>query len=107
MTLPETCEDVQETNTQTCEDGVWSDWTGGNGLYEACVEVRRCENPETEHNASVSRSRYADASVLSPDVCEEGLQTNVCSDGIWRGWSQDYIHEDCYAYGTFNPFRPT
>jgi hypothetical protein len=83
-----------EVQTRTCDNGAWSPWTG-QYLYESCdVEPPAgCEG--SPHGTIQSRTLYAESTAVFGSSCKSEVQTRVCNDGAWSGWTGSYSYLYC------------
>ena len=83
-----------ETQTRTCHEGTWSEWSG-TFSFDACTvaDARPCDG--TPHGGQDSRIRYRSASVPFGGTCTAETQVRTCSDGIWSAWSGSFTADPC------------
>jgi len=91
----ETC--PKQLQTRSCNDGVWTTWTGSTGAYvhEACETALPADCGGTAHGGVESRLRYKDGSVAFGGTCASEIQTRVCSNGTFSTWSGSYENYSC------------
>lgn len=84
----------EETQTRTCDDGNFSEWSG---TFEAATcEIRPAfACGESEHGASQNRTRYVDDIVPFGAPCSSELQMRSCYDGTWSEWNGGFVAESC------------
>lgn len=85
---------VSEEQTQVCNDGTWSAWSGSYS-FTTCSEEAAASCGATPHGGSDSRVRFESDSVGSDETCLSETQTRDCSDGSWSGWSGSYSALTC------------
>jgi hypothetical protein len=90
----ETC--VKETQTQTCNDGTWEDWTG-TYAFESCTVEEPADCVDGEHGDTKERTRFMAASVSFGETCQSEVQTQSCTNGIWSDWTGTYAEVACSA----------
>ncbi len=85
---------VSETQTRTCDNGVWGAW---NGTYknESCTVAEPASCDGVAHGGTESRIRYKAASVPNGSTCEQEEQTRTCNDGVWGTWTGTYTFLTC------------
>jgi hypothetical protein len=89
-TVSEPGEDcVEEIQTRTCNNGVWSDWVGeGEFAFTATycdpAGERRCNKPgggTLEHEEEYTYERFTTKTVPYNQECTKVTQTEACNDG--------------------------
>jgi plastocyanin len=97
----ETCIQISEAQTRTCENGRLGDWSG-TYLNENCSEadvipVTPGDCGQTRHGANEDRTRYMSATVPAGELCENvaEIQTRTCEDGTFGVWSGSYDNVAC------------
>lgn len=88
----EVCE--KETQTRTCNDGTWTEWTGSYA-YEACTVAMPAACGAIPHGGIETRQRYADYSVPFGGSCVSEIQTRVCTNGNFSNWTGSYEQTYC------------
>lgn len=90
----EACE--SETQTRSCGDGQWTDWSGtftaiscGPDGPPSCGQVAQ--------GTAESRIRYAESEVPFGAECVAESQTRVCTTGGFGPWTGTYTAEACRA----------
>jgi len=91
----ETC--PKQLQTRSCNDGVWTTWTGSTSAYvhETCETALPADCGGTAHGGVESRLRYKDGSVAFGSICVSEMQTRVCSNGTFSTWSGNYENYAC------------
>lgn len=91
-----TCQ--SETQTRTCKNHEFSEWTGtfthescgtnsGGGTGAACEGFA--------HGTVQSRTRYQSASVANGFTCQSETQERSCNNGTFGNWSGLFTHVGC------------
>jgi hypothetical protein len=88
----EACE--KETQSRTCDDGFWTEWTGSY-VYESCAVVPPAACGGVAHGTVESQQRYADFSVPFGSSCVSEIQTRVCTNGSFSSWTGSYQNTQC------------
>ncbi len=83
-----------ETQTRTCENGSWSDWSGGFGS-ETCSVAPAPQCTDGSGDGSDHRIRYASSSVPYGAECQSELQTRTCTADGWSEFSGTFTSESC------------
>jgi hypothetical protein len=85
-----------QTQTRSCRDGAWSDWSGD---FAADTCLMQGPEPEpcgtTPSGSSAARVRYRQNSVPFGERCVAEVQTRECDAGVWSPWSGGFEHEQC------------
>mmetsp|Transcript_44646 Transcript_44646/g.78505 ORF Transcript_44646/g.78505 Transcript_44646/m.78505 type:complete len:1022 (+) Transcript_44646:94-3159(+) len=82
---PAVCQ--SEVQSRTCNDGTWSIWSGSFSSANCTV---LCATGDTQ-----VQERYENATVMAPASCESELQTKLCTNAVWSGWSGSYGFTSC------------
>ena len=83
-----------ESQTRTCEDGVWSAWSG-TFTFEKCEVEGAPSCGDQPHGTEEQRKRYKDAEVPYGSSCEFETQTRSCSLGTWSEWTGSFTSDTC------------
>jgi hypothetical protein len=83
-----------EVQTQTCNNGVFSTWSGSFQNVE-CSVLPPLSCGTTSHNQLETRVRYANESVPFGSDCQSEVQTRLCSNGIFSDWSGTLQSTSC------------
>ncbi len=86
----------EETQTQTCNNGTWSAWTG-TFTFEGCMAAPPADCAGGTHGQTVERTRYLAAAAPSGGLCQQEVQSRSCTNGTWSNWTGNYTFEDCSA----------
>jgi hypothetical protein len=87
---------VSETQSRTCNNGDWTQWTGS---YTAqnCTVSNGATCDGKAHGSEETRKRYASASVPFGELCTAEEQRRVCHNGTWLAWTGDFTYDECSA----------
>ncbi len=88
----------KETQTRTCNNGIWSGWSGSY-IYSSCEVKDKDSCGDSPHGDQESRTYYKEDRVAYGELCESENQTKVCNDGIWSDWSGNYAYSSCVEDG--------
>jgi hypothetical protein len=87
-----------ETQTRSCHDGMFSDWTG-KYVEDTCSPLPPRACAETPHGEEDRRTRYEHAEVPYGGRCRVEEQVRTCHDGTWSAYSGSYAFERCVVAG--------
>jgi len=87
-----------ESQTRSCDNGVWGEWTG-TFVEESCMAETPLGCDGFPHDDIQTRLRYLAASALPGEDCESELQERVCTNGVWSEWSGAYTYPVCIVSG--------
>ena len=83
-----------ETQTRTCVEGEFGEWSGT--FTEENCRVEDYQNcGEVPHGGEESRTRYREASVPYGSECVFELQTRICDNGFFSEWTGTFTEESC------------
>lgn len=84
----------QQTQTNTCENGQWTGWSG-TYQYESCGVA--CDS-QYRSGQDKTVTLYREASVEAGGSCDARLSVQTCVDGAWvgDGGTDGYVHDSCY-----------
>lgn len=89
----------QETQARQCQNGTWSNWSGGFSELECFIEGEAPCNGKP-HGSNETRKRYEQSSVPFGGVCKDETQMRSCSNGVWSSWSgNNFSEEACRIEG--------
>jgi hypothetical protein len=83
-----------EEQSRLCTNGTFGDWSG-NYTFETCAPAGPAACGDQPHGATITRNRYATATVPYGSSCVVQLQTSSCSNGTWGAWSGNATFEVC------------
>lgn len=89
---------VDEQQSRTCENGVWSAWSGGYA-FDTCVVDGAAPCGAIAHGDSEDRIRYQEATVAATSSCIAETQSRECDNGVWQTWSGTYTEATCVVTG--------
>ena len=92
----QSCSSIQQTQTRTCNDGVWSAWSGTyQNLICTVQAASSCGN--IPHNGTESRIAYSINSVPYGQSCStyQQTQTRTCNNGVMSAWTGTYTNLTC------------
>lgn len=87
---------TSERQTQTCENGEFTAWTG-TYTYAMCNSLPAGSCDVTPNGASETRIMYASAAVPGPASCTSESQTRLCTDGAFDAWTGTFTEAACSA----------
>jgi hypothetical protein len=84
---------MEESQTRSCKDGAWSEWSGG-FTAESCEVATPASCDGKAHGSTETRQRYQSAEPAD-GACVSEMQTRTCEDGTWSSWTGSYTFESC------------
>jgi len=88
-----------ETQARTCEDGVWSAWSG-TFVEPACSPAAPLDCGATPHGGSETRTMYLEETVGLGGACLSEQQSRTCTNGVLGPWSGTYAFVSCTPLAT-------
>jgi hypothetical protein len=85
---------VSEQQVEMCSNGTWLPWTG-TYTQDGCTVSDPIDCDGGAHGTSQMRTRYSAANVPNGQTCQSEIQTRLCTNGTWSGWSGSYTQVDC------------
>ena len=83
----------KESQTRTCTDGTWGEWSGSFTFETCATDEQSCG--DTPSGETEERLRYESATVQPGETCEPETQTRTCDDGEWSEWTGTLSVENC------------
>ncbi len=90
-----------EIQRQTCNNGVWGEWSGSY-TFASCAVTPGLNCGSTLHGTSQSRKRYRTASVAYGSSCQAETQTRTCTNGSFSTWTGTYTYDTCTVAAPIN-----
>jgi len=98
-TVPAGSQCVSQTQTRTCNNGVWGNWSG-TYTFLTCSVAAALSCDGVAHNGTQSRSMYQTSTVPAGSQCVSQTQTRTCNNGVWGNWSGTYSYASCTISGS-------
>lgn len=89
---------LPEEQQRTCQDGVWSGWSGSFAAAQCEVSSRPCDN--ASHGAQEQRVAYRASWVSAGEVCVSQTQQRRCENGVWSAWDGTFEATWCVVCST-------
>jgi hypothetical protein len=91
----------KQTQSRTCSDGAWSDWSGSFEADTCAVEgAASCDGQP--HGTEQEQTRYEASEVPFGSECKAETQTRSCSNGSWSEWTGAFTADSCHVLGALS-----
>jgi len=90
----QSCSSIQQTQTRTCNNGVWSAWSGSY-QYLTCSVQAALACGTIASDAFEVRTMYQTAAVNEGQTCVSEIQNRKCTNGQFETWSGTYTQFKC------------
>ncbi|OFZ21831.1 MAG: hypothetical protein A2202_00185 [Bdellovibrionales bacterium RIFOXYA1_FULL_36_14] len=90
----QSCSSIQQTQTRTCNNGVWSAWSGSY-QYLTCSVQAALACGTIASGAFEVRTMYQTAAVNEGQTCVSEIQNRKCTNGQFGSWSGTYTQSRC------------
>lgn len=87
---------ASETQYAVCDDGQLMAF-GGSFTELSCTVLPAGDCGDVQSGQRATRIRYASAEVAFGETCDQELQTNLCDNGAFQGWTGSYTFASCSA----------
>ena len=90
----QSCSSIQQTQTRTCNNGVWSAWSGSY-THLSCSVQTALACGTIASGAFELRTMYQAANVVDGKNCVSEIQNRKCTNGQFSSWSGTYTQPKC------------
>ena len=88
----ETCQ--SETQTATCTNGVYGNWSG-TFTFDTCAVGAAADCGAVKNGQQATRVKYQANTVGYGQTCASETQASICSNGVMGAFSGTYISDSC------------
>jgi len=88
------CSSISQTQIRTCDNGVWSAWSG-TYQYLTCTVQAPLSCGSVASGEYEFRTMYQSAAVTESQNCISEIQNRKCVDGVFSAWSGTYAQVKC------------
>ena len=94
VTYGQSCSSIQQTQARTCNNGVWSAWSGSY-THLSCSVQAALACGTIASGAFELRTMYQAANVVDGKNCVSEIQNRKCTNGQLETWSGTYTQPKC------------